>query len=158
MNSCFFIADLHLGHKKAAQWRGFSSIEQHDEYIINSCNSVLKKKDTLWVLGDVAFNKEALALLNEIRGYKKIILGNHDKYPAQEYLKYANNVFGVVKYKNYILSHIPVHPCQFQRYKGNIHGHLHNNKLRDTKYFCVSCENVNYKPVTFEELERGKYE
>jgi calcineurin-like phosphoesterase family protein len=36
-----FIADLHLSHENMAKRRGFSTIEEHDEHIIEKWNSVV---------------------------------------------------------------------------------------------------------------------
>lgn len=40
----------------------------------------------------------------------------------------------------------------YQDVRGNIHGHIHDKEVGDSRYFCVSCERVNYKPITLEEL------
>jgi calcineurin-like phosphoesterase family protein len=53
-----------------------------------------------------------------------------------------------------ILSHIPIHPDCLGRFGTNIHGHLHQNKLDDTRYKCVSLEHTDYKPIQiFEALK-----
>jgi len=38
MSEVLFEGDLHLGHVNMAKWRGFSSVEEHDEYIIDQWN------------------------------------------------------------------------------------------------------------------------
>jgi len=43
MSTVRFIADLHLGHINMAKHRGFSSVEEHDEHIVKSWNSVVEK-------------------------------------------------------------------------------------------------------------------
>lgn len=151
----FAIADLHLGHKKViefeSEYRPFKTIEEHDEFLIDSINSKVTKRDVLWMLGDVAFGKSALEKVALINGTKKLVMGNHDKYPAQEYLKYFSQIFGAVKYRDCILTHIPIHPNQFGRYKFNIHGHLHHEALK-YRYICVSVEQTGLAPILFDEL------
>lgn len=152
MRNIFVISDLHLGHKNMAIYRGFKSVEEHDNHIINMWNSVVNKGDTVWILGDIGMEKknvfEKLSLLN---GYKKVLLGNHElckKSHNIELLKYVNCIGGCVvdKKGRYILSHIPVHPSQLKGKCINIHGHIHENKIDDDRYINVSCEAVNYTP------------
>ena len=152
MSKVFVIGDLHLGHTKIAEVRGFGSTKEHDVYLMNNWNEVVRsKRDCVWVLGDVAFSRESLKLLTEANGYKKLVLGNHDRFPMNEYMKYFSKIFGAVRYNGDILTHIPVHEGQFERYKRNIHGHLHGNALSDSRYVCVSAERTGFKPI---ELER----
>ena len=50
----WFTADLHLGHDKVAQYRGFPDHVKHDEMILDNLRDTLKKGDQLWALGDVS--------------------------------------------------------------------------------------------------------
>ncbi|OGT30182.1 MAG: hypothetical protein A3E87_00385 [Gammaproteobacteria bacterium RIFCSPHIGHO2_12_FULL_35_23] len=158
MNKVFFISDTHFGHKNIIvfeaikKYRPFQTITEHDNKLIDNWNSVVNEKDTVWHLGDFCFGKTNLAIAGKLNGIKKLVKGNHDIYPTKEYLKYFTEVYGVVEYKRFILSHIPVHPQQFIRYKANIHGHLHDKTLDDPRYINVSCEQINLTPILFDEL------
>lgn len=175
MTNTFFIADLHFGHKKVIEFekehRPFSTIEEHDEELVRRWNEKVSRKDSVWVLGDFCFGKANLGIAGRLNGTKRLVMGNHDLYPAADYLKYFTRVSGVVEFKGMILSHIPVHESQFPRYTHNIHGHLHsknimredwrysemcsyNNKVwkPDPRYINVSAEQVNLTPVSYEEL------
>jgi calcineurin-like phosphoesterase family protein len=55
-------------------------------------------------------------------------------------------------FNRFLLSHIPVHPSQMVRWRGNIHGHLHANSLDDAWYTCVSVEQTEFKPVDLDQL------
>ena len=150
-----FIADLHLSHANMAFRRGFKDIHEHDEYIIESWNSVVGKRDVTYILGDVTMEKkDPYVLLDRLRGIKHIILGNHDKFNhVPELLKHVNSVAGMRKYKGLWLSHAPLHPHDFDfNIRGNIHGHIHEKQIDDPRYYCVSCERVNYKPVSLSQL------
>ncbi len=59
--------------------RPFESIEQHDEYILNIPRN-LPTGDELWVLGDVAFTKQALEAFFKATSHLQVFLirGNHD--------------------------------------------------------------------------------
>lgn len=155
-NRIFVIADTHFGHTKILtfeqEFRPFSCIEEHDEALVDRWNSVVRAKDTVWHLGDVLFGFNTFPVLAKLNGVKRLVMGNHDRYPASRYLGYFNSLHGVASRSGYILTHVPVHPNQFRRFKGNIHGHLHHNKLEDDRYKCVSAEHTNLTPILFEQV------
>lgn len=174
MSETFFIADLHFGHKKVIEFekkhRPFATIEEHDEELVKRWNGRVKKSDSVWVLGDFCFGKANLEIAGRLNGTKRLVMGNHDLYPAADYLKYFTQVRGVVEFKGMILSHIPVHESQFSRYTHNIHGHLHSKKIGeereewkppyyvtqfypDPRYINVSVEQINLTPISFDELK-----
>jgi calcineurin-like phosphoesterase family protein len=148
MGSVFIISDLHFSHKNMAIKRGFKDEIEHDNFIIEQWNKVVTKGDTVWVLGDITMEKSApYPLLNQLKGYKKVVLGNHDQpQHTPELLKYVNSVCGMVRYKDCILSHCPIHESEVVRFNKNIHGHVHENTLEDDRYINVSCEAVNFIP------------
>lgn len=157
-----FISDLHLGHNKICEFEGHNrnnckTVEEHDEWIISQWNSVVTKRDLTWVLGDVAFNKEGLEKVKRLNGVKHLIFGNHDRESLEEYLKVFNKVHGFMKYKNFWLSHAPIHHGSL-RNKMNIHGHLHSSEVRDPRYYCVSVEKLQGKPKSIDDLCRLRIE
>lgn len=158
MGKIFLISDLHFGHENMAKHRGFESAQEQDSFIIKCWNEVVNKKDTVFILGDITMEKSTgYSLLNQLNGYKKVILGNHDKpQHVPELLKYVNSVSGMLKYKGYILTHFPIHESELSRFKGNIHGHVHENSLSNKRYLNVSCEVLNYYPLLFEDLRLFK--
>jgi len=161
-----FIADLHLSHLNMATRRGFSTVEEHDEHIIERWNSVVHKRDVTYILGDVTMEKSApYALLNRLNGLKHVVLGNHDRrQDVKKLLEYVESVAGMIQYKGVILTHAPIHTRELEyRFKYNVHGHIHNNQVMlfhpddpyqspNPSYICVSCERVSYLPKTLEEL------
>ena len=165
-----FISDYHFGHEFMAKIRGFKDIHEMNEHIIKEHNSVVHKKDITYILGDITANTDKwYFLLDQMKGRKIVILGNHDEPKhVSELLKYVETVAGMIKYKGIFLSHCPVHPQELEyRVPINIHGHLHEYNVtkqiisgtRDTKkgindprYVNVSCEQLNYKPKTLKEL------
>jgi calcineurin-like phosphoesterase family protein len=94
MSTVRFIADLHLGHANMAKRRGFSSVEEHDEYIIKKWNSVVVKRDLTYVLGDVTMESaKSYPLLDKLNGRKIVVGGNHDKPThTKELLKYVDSI------------------------------------------------------------------
>lgn len=61
--------------------RPFIDVEQMNEAMIESWNSVVDPDDKVFHLGDFSFlNKEATrAIVQRLHGYKTLILGNHDR-------------------------------------------------------------------------------
>jgi len=173
MSKVFMIADLHLGHLNMAKKRGFSTAEEHDEHIISQWNKKVSKRDTVYILGDVTMeSSKPYPLLNRMNGLKRVVLGNHDMAKdIPELLKYVHSVSGMIRYKGLWLTHCPVHERELEfRVPRNIHGHIHEERIMktqwvdewmtgmsytevpDDRYHCVSCEHVDYTPVTLEEL------
>lgn len=163
MARVFVTSDLHLGHDRLIErYRGFSSAEEYFEILKKNWNSVVTKRDKVFVLGDITMEKvKHYHLLSQLNGNKVFILGNHD--PAQQktnsLLDYGT-VAGMIKYKGYWLTHAPIHPSEL-RGKKNIHGHTHYNKIRrwwgriDKRYINACLDVNNYTPVEFMQLVGG---
>jgi calcineurin-like phosphoesterase family protein len=144
--------------------RGFSTVEEHDEHIIAKWNSVVNKRDVTYILGDVTMEKSApYPLLDRLNGIKHIVLGNHDRrQDTKKLFDYAESVAGMIQYKGIMLTHAPIHPMELEyRFNKNIHGHIHDKvvmkmldgwEIPDERYFCVSCEQVDYLPKSLEDL------
>jgi len=159
-----FIADLHLSHANMAKRRGFSSIEEHDEHIIAKWNSVVTKRDVTYILGDVTMEKSSpYPLLDRLNGIKHIVLGNHDRrQDVKKLFDYAESVGAMINYKGVFLTHCPIHPDELTYgIPKNIHGHIHDKvvmkmldgwEIPDERYFCVSCERVDYIPKSLKDL------
>ena len=159
-----FIADLHLSHQNMATRRGFSTIEEHDEHIIAKWNSVVNKRDVTYILGDVTMEKSSpYPLLDRLNGIKHIVLGNHDRrQDTKKLFDYAESVGAMINYKGVFLTHCPIHPDELTYgIPKNIHGHIHDKvvmkmldgwEIPDERYFCVSCEQVDYLPKSLKDL------
>lgn len=88
--SVWFTSDLHIGHKLVAAERGFNSVTDHDEAIMQTLSAV-PRGDQLWILGDISVGnrgaeKRALDLLLKLKNRDRelhLIPGNHDScHPA----------------------------------------------------------------------------
>lgn len=168
MANIFLASDHHLSHKNVITFlrpdgtklRDFSSIEEHDEFIITQHNSVVKACDKVYFLGDVTFSNKYLPLLNRMNGTKVLIKGNHDVLKVSQYMEYFKDIRATHNLDRMVLSHVPVHSACLDRWKANIHGHLHDRQVlladgtRDTKYFSVCMEQLdNYTPISLEEVK-----
>lgn len=148
MSRLFVIADLHFGHEKVAQARGFGDAATHDAVLVEAWNRVVRKRDVVYVLGDVF----RLNRVSELAGTKKIALGNHDGN-ARQYIELFSQVRACFDVDNVLLTHIPVHPSQFARWPLNIHGHTHTRHIDDERYVPVSAEHcTRWEPLPLREL------
>ena len=157
MSKVFVTADLHLGHNAICRYRTqFSTPEEHTELVLDNYKSIITKRDTVYFMGDIAFSDEAADRLDELPGYKILILGNHDTDRGREKAKYLmskfDRVYGSLSKKGCWWSHIPIHPDEL-RGKYCVHGHVHNNTIQDPRYANVCLENTNYYPVDFQEVK-----
>lgn len=127
-----------------------------DEALVENWNKVVGPKDKVYHLGDVAIARRGLKILKRLNGTKILIKGNHDIFRIEEYLEYFKDVRACDKKGDYVLSHIPMHPNCLERFKGNIHGHLHaynvlQNGELDKRYVCVCVEQTNFAPIAWED-------
>jgi calcineurin-like phosphoesterase family protein len=83
MPETWFTSDLHLGHMKVANLRGFDDPQDHDLALIANWSRRVQSDDVVYVLGDLSSGSsratlDALALLQRLPGVKRLIAGNHD--------------------------------------------------------------------------------
>lgn len=150
----YVAGDFHFSHKNMSIKRGFSSVEEHDEFIIQKWNEVVNKGDIVYLLGDITMEKRApYVLLSRLKGIKYVALGNHERrQDIPELLKYVQGVASCFEEKGCILTHIPIHPSEMERFRRNIHGHLHDKRILDDRYRCVSLEQTDYAPIALDLL------
>jgi calcineurin-like phosphoesterase family protein len=138
--------------------RPWTDPDQMDEDMVELWNSTVSPKDKVYHLGDVVINRKALKLLHRLNGNQVLIKGNHDIFRLEEYLPFYRDIRAYHMLDKYMLTHMPIHEESLSRYAGNIHGHLHNNRVMkegkiDPRYLCVSVEHTDYKPINFEEVK-----
>jgi calcineurin-like phosphoesterase family protein len=148
-----------------------------DEHIIERWNATVKPEDSVYHLGDYVINRRFMHIAHRLNGRKRLVRGNHDLFKTQEYLDCGfEEIYGVWvdPGAKIIASHIPIHPESIKPGWLNVHGHLHSGHVtewkvdpfdkyyegrtrRDPRYFCVSVENIDYTPVTLEQIrERSR--
>jgi calcineurin-like phosphoesterase family protein len=171
----FLISDTHFSHKNICSFtkndgsklRPFDNVEEMDELMIENWNKTVRPIDKVYHLGDVAINRNGLKVLERLNGKKVLIKGNHDIFPLKDYLSHFYDIRAYHILDKMILSHIPIHPNSNGRFKVNIHGHTHSNKVMrklpshwceaieeiDPFYFCVCVEQINYTPISLEEVK-----
>lgn len=86
MSRIYFTADLHLGHELVAMHRGYQTISDHDDTIVQTLIDTVLEDSTLWILGDVmgrgSHRDYALSQLQEVQEHTGVnmhlVPGNHD--------------------------------------------------------------------------------
>ena len=166
MPSVFLVSDTHFGHKGVCHFlrddgvtklRPWDDPAEMDEEMIELWNETVKPTDKVYHLGDVVINRKALQTLYRLNGDKVLIKGNHDIFKLHDYTEHFRDIRGYHVMNNMILSHIPVHAESKGRFKANIHGHTHANRVKvqgtiDPWYHCVCVELTSYRPILFEEV------
>lgn len=111
--------------------------------MINSC---VGRKDTLIHLGDVG----NLDVMRQVRGYKILIMGNHDAGKTN-YEEVFDEIYSgpLMIGEKLILSHEPIPNLTWAM---NLHGHVHAKKPNDKYHFNVCSDAIGYKPINLNQL------
>jgi calcineurin-like phosphoesterase family protein len=175
MGEVFFTSDTHFCHQPSFLWepRGFNSVEEMNEELVERWNKVVKPEDEVYHLGDFALNDidAAIPYINRLNGTIRWILGNHDtekkiskiieECPTVWEIGWAYQFKYNKKYSIY-LSHYPTLTANFDTGKHfsqnviNLHGHIHskNNWMIPTNPFIyhVGVDSHNCTPVHIDEI------
>jgi calcineurin-like phosphoesterase family protein len=157
----FLVADLHLGHANIIRYCSrpflFSDSNEMDHVLIKNWNYTVSPKSRIYCLGDLKYGKDAQPAAQyqkRLRGDIVFIRGNHDE-PETGTISSLE-----IKYEDlkFLLIHDPADtPLSFDGWV--IHGHHHNNDLRNYPFMNftdrrvnVSAEVIGYKPVSLHEI------
>ena len=181
MATSWLISDTHFGHEKTctvftredgSPLRPFSCAEEMDEFMVKAWNERVRPNDKVYHLGDVVINRKFLHILGRLNGDKVLIRGNHDIFKMEDYAQYFRDIRAFDVKNGMIFSHVPVHPESLARFGCNIHGHLHANRVKkikgvnvetgelvyndevDPRYFNVSVEQIDFAPISLEEVNK----
>ncbi len=172
----YFISDTHFHHSNIIKYcnRPFQNVTEMNEILIANWNKVVKKEDEIYHLGDIALSSksEFYDIAAKLNGRKYLIKGNHDHWRAGIYEEGGFCVLKSPPIKleryNLLLSHTPVPDNQIPEGYINVHGHIHNILLSEwleqernntyslEKHINVSCDVIDFTPISIEELKRFK--
>lgn len=176
MPNHWFTSDTHFGHSNIIEYAGrpFHSVQEMDEILIQNWNAHVRPQDHIYHLGDVSMErsssrKEAFCtLIRRLNGHRRLILGNHDRFPVKVYAEVFEKVMASNVHEGMLFTHIPIHPQSMGRFKANVHGHIHEKPAfppvsrvsyedREVEpglspYINLSVEATGYRPVELEEL------
>lgn len=155
MSKIWLISDTHLSHHNIIKYtnRPFSSTDEMNQTILNNWNRVVSEDDIVFHLGDFALGmaENRAYFASQLKGKKRLILGNHDLGNSQKYLDIGFQEvykYPIVFQQKYILSHRPLDLGADSIFY-NIHGHIHNNPSPSDRHANVSVEQIDYTPIEF---------
>jgi calcineurin-like phosphoesterase family protein len=142
-------SDLHFGHSNILKYcpetrARFASVDDMNAQMIQEWNELVMSDDTVYLLGDIAFLPAAKAvdILNQLKGTKILIQGNHDRKllrdpvfrrcfaEVHDYLEITHNGTVIVMF------HYPIHHEWNRAHHGSVHcyGHVHGKKTGLEEY------------------------
>lgn len=160
MSNNYFCADLHLDQPSIIKFRDqFTDHKEHDLFLKENYHKVVRPKDFVNMVGDICMSPAAIEELRTWNGIKSIYLGNHDNAEFKkrgvslEMLQsvFEDRIYGFARKHGFWVSHCPIHPVEL-RNRNCVHGHVHSNNIDDLRYFNVSMENIDYTPISLEEI------
>lgn len=168
----YITSDWHFLHNRAFIYepRGFSSVEEMNETIIQNHNKVVKENDIVYCLGDCMLNdnQKGMECINRLNGHKKIILGNHctdtrielyKTLPNTEVIGYADRI----DYNGYhfYLSHYPTITSNHDENRPlrqiilSLYGHTHDRRKfyqDNPTMYNVALDAHNNTPVSIDQI------
>ena len=166
MPNIWLISDTHFNHNKEFVWkfRGFDSIYEMNNAIIENWNKVIKHDDIVYHLGDffLGESETGIKLVEQLNGKIKLAMGNHDTNSRIEIFKNLYNIddiqFGYrfrQGKKSFLLTHYPTLTGNYDNSKTySIHGHTHslNSFCEYDMMYNVCCDTHNCKPIAWEDM------
>jgi len=171
----WFASDHHFGHEFLKRLRGFETVEIMDQTIIDAHNSVVKRGDDVYFLGDFLFksNRHIEYYTEQLNGNLHLVRGNHDKISLEgktrgfSWVKdYYEGKFPNVLSESWksdpqilvVMSHYPM-LAWHKNSRGSLmlHGHVHAN-LRSTEVTrgrtkdVLICETNEWKPFELQDI------
>lgn len=160
----YLTADTHFGHQgllspRMARPRPFATIEEHDETLIANWNAVVRPEDTVWHLGDFAFNcglPHARDAFDRLHGTKHLIVGNHDAKLGRK-LPWESQHDGIhqVAVDGYrlVLCHYAMRAWPgIWRGAHHLYGHTHGSLPGTRRSADVGVDAWDFRPVSMHEI------
>lgn len=162
----WFTSDLHLGHANIipACMRPFRDVDEMNETLIWNFNAVVRRDDTVYILGDLSFKvgaENVPGLVARLNGKKILIRGNHDKRSCDGLYDHAADFERVtVEGMDLSLMHYPMLSWPGRRRGAvQLHGHIHadatyNETNRDLGIlrYDVGVDANNFYPVSAKQI------
>ncbi len=167
----YFTSDWHFNHDKDFIWkkRGYNSVEEMNDDLINKICSTLDEGDELWVLGDLVMGDidKAAAVLSRIPYSVHFLVGNHDTlrrvnlYDSLGWINHERAIQVTDGNWDFYLSHYPTVTMNYDDVKKhhpliNLHGHTHyqNKFYNDNPYmYNVGVDSQNGYPVSIDKIK-----
>ena len=163
MQQVFVTADTHFGHENILKYehRPFKNVRDMDKKLIANWNSVVKKNDIIYILGDFSFYNKANTekIVKQLHGRKILIMGNHDRDRSVLWWSSVgiDEVYRhPIVYDNYtIMSHEPPEYYNDATPYVYLYGHVHKSEMYKTctkQTACVCTERWGFQPVLLSKI------
>lgn len=173
MGKVWFSSDTHFCHDRAFLYepRGFKSVQEMNEAIVERWNSVVAPDDEVYLLGDVMLNdnEAGMEYLKKLNGKISIMRGNHDTNSRIKLYGSADNVIDWGLYAqvvningyNFYISHYPTmtsnldNDAPLKRHVINLYGHTHqkDNFYQDIPFmYHVGMDSHDCYPVEITQI------
>ena len=162
----YFTSDMHLGHPGIIkmQNRPFADVEEMNRTLIHNYNSVVRKNDKVYILGDLCNHLsagQANEMISGLNGKKVLIRGNHDKnYNSELFEKITDFMTASLNGRYFVLMHYPLMSWP-KMHRGSIHLHGHSHGKKDYNLrnrdegimrFDAGVDANDYYPVSIEQI------
>jgi calcineurin-like phosphoesterase family protein len=176
----YFTSDTHFWHKAVIGYcnRPAKDVQEMNDLLIQRWNERVKDQDEVYFLGDFAFcgTTKALDILEQLKGKKYAIRGNHDhtlfkKDPIKDHFVWIRDYYNLRvqdvrqsdEEETDISYHQPIILCHFPilswdgmaRGAWHLHGHCHGS-LPSTRAMRldVGVDTNNLSPYSYEEIKK----
>ena len=155
----WFTADEHYGHVNIIEHcqRPFMNVKEMDQYLIDTHNEVVEKRDTVVHVGDFCWKdiNYAMPIIKALNGNHIFVCGSHDRW-----LKKVKDRYGYVYIRHLTIEKQVVIACHYamrvwpQSHHGSwqVYGHSHGCLEPVGNQYDVGVDNNYFYPVSFEEL------
>ena len=164
----FIWSDHHFGHKNIIRFsqRPYPDLESMNHCLIGNNNKLVEDNDICIWAGDVGFmaDKHINEYLAECKGYKILVIGNHD-FNKKKLRKLDFDEIHMVYHFNqhdidFAITHYPM--ANLPRNVINIHGHTHgeiysSSQCHPAQHINISVECTQYHPLLLADVvQQGK--
>ena len=176
MSKIFLTSDTHFGHDREFVWkvRGFNSVKEMNEAIVQKWNDTVSVEDDVYILGDVILGDPSnIEYVRRLNGKLHIVLGNHDTANREKMYCELSNVVEVaevgirLKYKkhHFVLTHYPMMTGNLEKeslkqMSLNLYGHTHQvgNFYNDMPFmYHVGVDSHDCYPVLLDDIIEEMY-
>jgi len=161
-NNIWFTSDHHFNHSNIIKYceRPFSSVHEMNETLIENWNTRIKKRDSVYHLGDFCFYGNVSKIITRLNGHIYLLKGNHDKISSEhhKHFRWIKDYYELkINKQLYVLCHYPMISWRRSNHGSHmIHGHCHGNiqEINEgTNRVDVSVDCNKFYPVNIEEIQ-----
>jgi len=180
-NKIWLISDTHFDHANIIKYcaRPFADVKEMNKVLVRNWNKTVKNNDIVYFLGDMTgpycsrrlpcymisywTSEKVNCWMRKLKGNIIFIRGNHENENYAKIESAMEKDYEIIEYKEYkfLLIHDPKDIKRINKLRNFdgwiIHGHEHNNKLKNYPFINgerrtinVSVEVINYKPVSLD--------